>query len=102
LLDYNDSSNAIEPLRRWLVEMRAVFPPINGLQQSNVKFEGLADYVIGTDLVFVAFQSLSAEAAYDTAYRLAAKHHVGFFDVSGDGQIWFPTSNYRLELIDNN
>ncbi len=49
------------------------------------------DYSIGKDVIYAAFAWSTAEEAYDLTQKLAKKHDVGFFDVSGDdGDIILP------------
>ena len=49
------------------------------------------DYSIGYDVIYAAFSWSVTEEAYETTRRLAQKHDVGFFDVSGeDGDIILP------------
>lgn len=38
-------------------------------------------------MIYVCFSWSLAEEAYDNMLKLALKHDVGFFDVSGDGDV---------------
>ena len=42
--------------------------------------------------------SMSA-LAYDTMFRLASRHSLGFFDANGNGALWFPKSDGQLEML---
>jgi hypothetical protein len=49
------------------------------------------DYSIGRSVIYAAFAWSQAETAFEAVNRLAAKHGVGFFDVSSEqGEIRFP------------
>jgi len=43
----------------------------------------LTEYSIGRHIIYAAFAWSVAEEAYETVRALAAKHQIGFFDVSG-------------------
>lgn len=95
--DYETISVSSPALQNWFMEMKEKFPPMNGeyapdfdtidedLEQHTV------DYSIGYDVIYAAFSWSVTEEAYETTRRLAQKHDVGFFDVSGeDGDIILP------------
>jgi len=103
-LDYNQPSNATPALQAWFDEIRQKFVPMNGpLAPDDVgtrEDELVADYTICKDLIYIAFSWGDAEAAYEMAKQLAAKHKVGFLDASGDeGAAWFPCAGDSLEVI---
>lgn len=51
----------------------------------------VTDFCIGRSVIYAAFASTQAEDAHEALSRLAAKHSVGFYDVSSDkGEIRFP------------
>jgi hypothetical protein len=55
---------------------------------------------LGRSVIYGAFAWSEAEAAHKLARELAAKHQVGFFDVSAEeGDIWFPGSSGTLEKL---
>jgi hypothetical protein len=56
------------------------------------------DYSIARDLIVVAFPGSKGAQAHELTRGLAGKHGVGFFDASGDGGVWFPTTGETLEL----
>ncbi len=103
-LDYSNASNATPALQSWYQEMTGVFPPLDSAAQMSSQradeSDRTAEYVIGIDIIYVAFRWNKAGLAYETTRRLAEKHTVGFFNASGDrGEVWFPSGNGRLELI---
>jgi hypothetical protein len=88
-------------LRGWFFEMIEEFPPLNGPHAlSPPRGDGTeADYSIGNHLIYIAFVWSAVDRAYETASRLAAKHGVGFFDVSSEkGSVWLPMSAGQLVL----
>src|SRR4051812_12762840 len=104
---YDDPGVASQPLRAWLAEMtrwhpslnpsapRPVFDPskerekIGRNEYVAADDSRVGDYVIGPAVIYVAFGWSQADRASRRAVVLAAKHGVGFFDVSGDGEpIW--------------
>jgi hypothetical protein len=93
--NYNDPKNVTSPrLSAWFHEMISIFPPLNGpLRSRNVDDLKLADYCLGSTFVYVSFGWPQAEIAYQEVRRAAAAHGVGFFDVSGDAEIWLPSIN---------
>jgi hypothetical protein len=89
---YDDPKVTSPSLTNWFAEMIEVFPPLNGpfasIDYDNPK---VTDYSIGRSVIYAAFGWSQAELAFEAVDRLAAKHGVGFFDVSGeDGEIRFP------------
>ena len=88
--DYNDPGVTSPRLAAWFAEMIRSFPPMNGpLRRDGGDLE-VTDYSIGRAVIYAAFCWPLAEDAYNTVRRLASLHDVGFFDVSGDSEIWFP------------
>jgi hypothetical protein len=70
---------------------RIVFDEGAGLGMAN-------RYSIGCDFIYAAFQSSKAPVAYEHVFRLAKESRVGFFDVSGEGAVWFPNFGGELEV----
>jgi hypothetical protein len=105
-LDYHNAANTTSSLRAWFEEMRELFPPMNGpdrpLIEDNQHLDAVTDYSIGKDIIYAAFHTSKAVVAHESAFRLATKHCVGFYDVSGQGDLWFPTPTGVLELIHQN
>jgi len=96
---YNDPAITSIELRNWFMEMIQTLPAMNGPfathDDDNLK---VSDYCIGKDVIYVAFAWPLAEQAYSTMRGLAEKHGVGFFDCSGNGDIFFP-ENGKLKAI---
>ena len=88
---YDDPEVTTPALASWFADMSQGFPPMNGALASN-DYANLkvTDYAIGRSVIYAAFASSQGQLAYETVRRLAAKHSVGFFDASGDGEIAFP------------
>lgn len=89
---YDDPANTAEPLRNWFMEMITTFPAMNGpfANEDDDDDERLADYCIGNNVIYVAFPWSLAEEAFHKMLELAAKHEVGFFNVSSDsGEVLF-------------
>ena len=88
---YDDPAVTTPALASWFAEMSQTFPPMNGpLASDDLANPKVSDYSIGRSVIYAAFASSQGQLAYDTVRRLAAKHSVGFFDASGDGEIAFP------------
>jgi hypothetical protein len=89
---YDDPAVTTPALASWFAEMSHAFPPMNGpLASRDFVDSSVTDYSIGRSIIYAAFAWSQARAAFDAVNRLAAKHRVGFFDVSGDpGEIRFP------------
>lgn len=93
--DYNDISVSSEKLQNFYNEMIKTFPNMNGEDSpSDEEFEKnpeledyLADYCIGCDVIYIAFSWSKDEEAYNLMKNLCQKYQVGFFDVSGEGEI---------------
>ena len=49
----------------------------------------LTDYCIGYDVIYVAFSWDKSDEAYNLMKELCKKYEVGFFDVSGEGDIFY-------------
>jgi hypothetical protein len=81
---YDDPGVASLPLRAWLAGMMQEFPAISEISSADDPQAGA--YVVGPALVYVGFGWSQASRAARRAVELAAKHGVGFFDVSGDGE----------------
>lgn len=90
---YQDPAVTTPELRAWFEAMAATFPPMNGpLASGAVDDPRITDYSIGRSVIYAAFAWSQARAAYQHMLELAAKHGVGFFDVSStDGRIWLPS-----------
>ena len=96
---YNDPTVSSPALQEWYREMIKTFPNMNGpdaptneqLDEDEDLESHLTDYAIGRNVIYAAFSWSTTEEAYELTKRLAQKHGVGFFDVSGtDGDIFLP------------
>jgi hypothetical protein len=107
--NYDSLENTYLELQNWYLEMKQIFPPMNGSdaptneERDMLEKQGLdsfiTDYAISGDIVYAAFSWSVAEKAYKTAYKLAEKYGVGFFDVSGaEGNIFLP-KNGKMEKM---
>lgn len=85
--DYQSPAVTCAALRDWFMEMKDAFPPMNGsFAPTDAQLEAdpslesrLADYSIGSKIIYAAFAWSAAEQAYALARRLAGKHGVGLF-----------------------
>jgi hypothetical protein len=95
---YNDPEVPAPVLKKWFREIIKAFPPMNGpLASDDPDNPKVTDYSLGRAVICGAFAWSEAEAAYMHVKELAAKHGVGFFDVSGDdGDIWWPVPEWKL------
>jgi hypothetical protein len=98
-LDYSDPSNATPALQEWYRTMIETFPPLNGPDRPQDMSLCPADYSIGHDIIYVGFSGGRGSFAYETMFRLASAYGVGFFNASGNGEVWFPDSHGELELL---
>jgi len=99
----DDLSMLTAELKAWFMEMIEDFPPMNGpLACLDVDDPSVTDYGLSPSSIYAMFSWSQAEAAYHRTIELAAKHRVGFFDVSAPhGDIWTPTSDGKLEKLAN-
>ena len=95
--EYDDPAVTTPALRAWFLEMIETFPAMNGPyggdEDDDDYFDNphVSDYCIGKSVIYTAFAWSVADEAYETVCTLAAKHGVGFFDVSSDdAEIRFP------------
>ena len=58
------------------------------------------DYTIGRTLVYLSFSDWERiDQAHETVFALAAKHGLGFFDVSSDlAEVWLPDNKGGLRI----
>ena len=90
--DYQSIGVTSTNLKKWFMEMKDTFPPMNGEFSPDEDLEShLTDYCIGHELIYLAFAWSVADEAYDLVRKLAKKYGVGFFDVSNDGDIILPS-----------
>ncbi len=57
------------------------------------------DYTIGASVIYMTFEWENIDSAHETVFRLAAKHGLGFFDVSSDlAETWLPDAKGGLYI----
>lgn len=93
---YQSSAHTSAALQQWYNDIIIQFPNMNAVddelldedEDEDDEFESrLSDYSIGYHCIYVAFAWSVEEEAYKVVRELAEKHGVGFFDVSGNGDI---------------
>ena len=89
---YQEVDVTSEKLQAWFKEMVKDFPPMNGsLASDDDDDPKVTDHCIAHHVIYSAFSWSVAEEAYYKMRKLAIKHSVGFFDVSGESEeILFP------------
>jgi hypothetical protein len=95
---YDDPTATTPALEAFYEELAQLFPPMNGTDApTNVELENdpdlesrLADYSIGSDLVYASFAWTAAETAKRVFIAAATKHRVAVALVSEDGSIIRP------------
>lgn len=89
---YGDPQVTTPALASWFAEMAQAFSPMNGpLASKDYDNPKVTNYSIGRSVIYAAFAWSQAETAFEAVYRLAAKHGVGFYDVSAEeGEIRVP------------
>jgi hypothetical protein len=94
---YDDPAVAAPALQAFYADLAAEFPPMNG---DGAEAEGAADYTITPALIYMNFVDWDrVDAAWETVHRIAAKHELGFFDVSSDlGEVWLPDRKGGLRI----
>jgi hypothetical protein len=91
---YNDPAVSSERLQKFFSEIIVSFPPLNGVFAEDDLPEDEAtatDYSIGRQVIYACFAWSKTEPAYEAMFNLAAKHGLGFFNVSsGTLEVWLP------------
>lgn len=99
---YDDPSVTAPSLSNLFKEIVTIFPPLNGpyaIEELPDDESSLADYAIGKHVIYIGFSWNKVDEAYSELHRLAAKHAVGFFDVSSDsGAVWLPSIDGQLKV----
>jgi hypothetical protein len=99
---YDDPQVSPPALRAWFLEMITKYPALNGPFASSELPEdedSMGDYTVGRSVIYAGFRWDVAEQAYQDVYKLAAKHGIGFFDVSSDrGEVWLPDGQGGLAV----
>ena len=89
--DYDDAVVCSPALRAFYDESVKIFPA----QQED---DGPGtDYTIGKSVLYMSFNWDNIDTAHETVFRLAARHGLGFFDVSSDlAETWLPDNKGGL------
>jgi hypothetical protein len=93
---YDDDAVAAPALQAFYADLAAEFPPISGDDTEG----GAAEYTIAPALIYMSFVDWDrVDAAWEAVHRLAAKHEIGFFDVSSDlAEVWLPDRKGGLRV----
>lgn len=89
-------------LRAWFMDMIQRYPPLNGIYAAPWDGEDAtsSDYALYPDMIYICFAWSQAEQAFEDTFALAAKHGVGFFNVSsGTSAVWIPDGQGGLKLL---
>lgn len=100
---YNDPEVLPPTLRAWFLDIIQTFPPMNGrLAADDPDNSMVTDYGLGEHVIYAAFSWSVSRQAYQQTWELAARHGVGFFDVSSTTcDLWFPTPDRQMKNIAN-
>lgn len=95
--DYDDPAVAAPALQAFYADLAAAFPPV--LADEAEPASG-TDYTIARALIYMSFLDWDRiDAAWEAVHRLAAKHELGFFDVSSDlAEVWLPDRKGGLRV----
>jgi hypothetical protein len=100
--EYGDLARCTPELRAWFMEMIQKYPAMNGPlapQELPEDDSMVTDYSLGQEVIYIAFSWSKAEQAFEDTKAIAAKHGVGFFNVSSDtSDVWLPDGQGGLHL----
>jgi hypothetical protein len=103
---YDDPEVLSAALRAWFLDIIVDFPAINGTYANNDRPDdeaAVTGYTLGSTLIYAVFAWSKRQEAYEATFRLAAKHQLGFFDISSEtSKVWLPDSNGNLILAHSN
>lgn len=90
---YDDPVVSTPALRAFYQELIENFP-------AQLEDEGPGtDFTIGKAVIYMTFEWDRVDEAYETVFRLASKHALGFFDVSSDlAETWLPDGKGGLYI----
>lgn len=96
---YDNPAVAAAALQAFFAELAAEFPPIREDAEPSDDDTG-TDYTIGSSLIYMTFLDWDkVDRAHEAVYSLAAKHGLGFFDVSSDlAEVWLPDKKGGLRI----
>lgn len=95
---YDDPALSAPTLQAFFAELAAEFPPV---QADTGSEDGAgADYAIGRSLIYISFLDWDKiDRAHEAVFSLAARHALGFFDVSSDlAEVWLPDQKGGLRI----
>lgn len=96
---YDDPAVSSEALQAFYAEIVATFPAVENDDENNDEAEAGTDYTIGKSVIYITFSWDKIDEAHETVFRLAAKHKLGFFDVSSDlAETWLPDAKGGLYI----
>lgn len=91
--DYGDPSISSAALGAFYADIVQILP---AAQHDD---DGLTEYTIAAQLIYMSFQWDSVDQAHETIFLLAGKHKVGVFDPSSDlAEVWLPDRKGGLFL----
>lgn len=93
---YDDATAATPALQAFLSDMAAVFPAAPTDHDEDAGTE----YIIGPAIVYMSFHDWDKiDSAHETVFRLAARHQLGYFDISSDlAEVWLPDNKGGLRI----
>lgn len=96
---YDDPAVATPSLQAFYADLAAEFPPLSA--EPAEAPEAGTEYMIGRGLIYMGFHDWDTiDRAHEAVFSLAAKHAVGFFDVSSDlAEVWLPDSKGGLRVV---
>lgn len=85
--DYDNIKDTDEKLVSWFMEMKDIFPPLNGefakddeeIEKADLENK-LTDYCIAKEAIYCSFGWSVAQEAYESVKKLAKKHKLSFYD----------------------
>jgi hypothetical protein len=92
---YDDPAVATPALQALYTDLAASFPPA----RDDAPNSG-TDYTIGRTLIYMTFNDWDKiDEAHGAVFALAARHELGFFDVSSDlAEAWLPDRKGGLRV----
>ena len=97
--DYDDPAVATPALQAFYANLAAEFPPAR-FDAGSAEPETGTEYTIGRQLIYMSFLDWDKiDEAHGAVFRLAARHGLGFFDVSSDlAEVWVPDNKGGLRV----
>ena len=99
---YDDPAVASAGLQAFYADLAAEFPPLSAASaEAPDAPQAGTEYMIGHGLIYMGFHDWDTiDRAHEAVSRLAARHAVGFFDVSSDlAEVWLPDSKGGLRIV---